>query len=136
MMMGGGVAIDLLALDANASEVSDNTLIASGVISALKLVYGLNDGNEVALAESNTTFENAKVLGITKTSANNGDPLEVLTFGKISDASFNFVRGTALFLTTLGNLSNTPPTVGFIVPVGYSLGNNTVFIKIEEPIEL
>lgn len=107
---------------------------ADGNISAIKAVYKTVDG--VALGEFNTTINESTIIGITRTSAADGDKLKYKTLGKLEDSSLNFPINDPLYLGANGLITNVAPTEGFRVRLGTSNGSNSMQILIEEPIEL
>lgn len=129
--------LDYFDTDGGSSTPSPNiteTKTASETISALKLVTAI-DATQVEVAEKDN-YPNSKVLGLALTAANIGEQVEVLLFGKHTDASFTFTLNEPLFLTSAGVISSIAPTTEFSVNIGHSLGAGAIFIDIQEQIEL
>lgn len=110
--------------------------IAGENISALKIVRALN-ATDVLKSESNSTFANAKCLGITLTGATSGNNIRIQFFGAVGDASFNFPVNAPLYLTTDGNITDDASLLTvYNTTIGYSLGAGAIFIDLQEPIAL
>ena len=107
---------------------------AAETISAVKAVY-VSGSEEVSRADKGTKPE-ATVIGISKHAANATEDIEVVTYGELQDSSFTYTAGESIYLDSSGNLTTTAPTVGFLTKIGTALGNNKIFIDIQEPIEL
>jgi len=126
--------LDLIA-EAAPTESVDLTRVCGQDVSALKLLVSDTDGR-VIYAEPNTTFEQSQVLGISLTAAVENDNILVRTFGLVQAAFFTYAAGTDLFLSASGAISDTPPSVGFRVLVGKSLGVGEIFIDVRETVVL
>ena len=110
------------------------TFIASGDISALKPVRAV-DLNTVILANDGSYTE-SRVIGVTTTSALDGEPIKVQLFGKLDDVSFTFPLNEPLFVDEFGNITDVFSLDDFHSKIGYSLGNGSIFVQPAEPIEL
>lgn len=112
-----------------------DTYIAGETISALQLIR-LDGSQQARVAEPNTTFEEAKVIGMAIGTATAGNEVQVLTFGILDDPFFNFPVNEPLFLATGGSVTDAEPIVGYNVTAGTSLGTGSIFINVREPIQL
>lgn len=121
-----------------ADAVSAKTLIlekeASESISALKLVY-LDSSLSCSLADSSISGK-INSCGVSINAGILGDIIKILSFGIIEDASFLFGVNEPLYLGTNGEITNIPPTTGYLTKIGYGLGAGSIYIKIEKPITL
>jgi hypothetical protein len=108
--------------------------VLSQVTSALRLVKVLANG-KVDLADS-LLYSDSQVYGITLQAGVADAEVDVLTFGPVSDVSFSFPINEPLFLTTSGNFSNVPPSVGHLSKIGYALDVGKIFIDIDYIIKL
>ena len=107
---------------------------ASVALSAHKFVIVTSSG--LAYADKNTLSQQDKILGMTITSAAAaGDPIDVVTSGKVSDPSLSFVAG-AVYLDTAGGYTQVRPTSGLWVMVGVAIDANTLDINIHLPVLL
>lgn len=113
----------------DAAKEIEATFTYGQTISALKLIYVGLDGR-VYPATSQTTYDEARVAGITKLSGNANDQRPVLVFGRIDDPSFTFPVNADLFLGTAGNIVATAPSTGHHKPIGRSLGLGSIFLDI------
>jgi len=111
------------------------TKIAGETISAIKAVY----------ADTNTTIKHSDksvagrqfCIGISKTAGIATSSIEVIIDGVLTDASFSgFTRNEPIFVGSSGALTQTPPTSGVLLEVGYYLGENKIEVEIKRPIIL
>mgnify|MGYP003630028416 CR=1 FL=1 len=107
---------------------------ADGNISAVKAVYATLGG--VALANNNIDFEQASVIGITRTSAISGNKITYQIIGKFQDSSLAFTLGSSIYLDVNGNLTDVAPASGFRTAIGTAGQSGTININIQEPIIL
>lgn len=110
------------------------TKITDENISALKLVTATSLTN-IELSESDT-FENSKVIGVSLSAAISGNSVNLIEYGQLDDVLFSFNLNTPLYLSSGGVITDTIPIIGFSVQIGHSLGAGSIFINIQEPIEL
>lgn len=115
-------------------ETTESLYTANETISALKAVYA--DTATTLRNADKAVYETSKVLGIAKNGASSGGSVGVVTYGPLSDASFVWAFGTAIYLNTSGGLTSTPPSSGHLVFVGHSMGIGKIFIRVNEPIIL
>ena len=112
---------------------SDMSLVAAANISALRAIT--TDANGEAIYASNDTLANAQVVGIATTSATTGGTVRVVMNGTVTDASWNWTKGT-VYLGSNGNLTQTAPTGGAIlVHVGRAITPTTLLIDIDTIIQ-
>jgi hypothetical protein len=107
---------------------------AGVTMSALKFVYVGVDG-KIYLGDSNSAVS-SEVIGITVNAGAADSLIDVLTFGPFFDVTFAFGYSNSLYLTTLGNVSTTSPTVGYRALVGKGLNDGQIFVDIDEVITL
>lgn len=90
----------------------------------------------VALGQSNDSSKSI-VFGISLEAGLSGEDIRVLMFGNITDSIFSGISlNDPFFLALNGLISSAIPISGYIVRLGTSNGDNSGFIKIEEPIEI
>ena len=106
---------------------------ANGDVSAVKAVY--DTGSGLSLANNNVDFQQAYVIGISRTSATDGNDLQYKIIGKFQDSSLSFAIGSQIYLDVNGGLTDVAPTTGFRVAIGVAI-NSGIQINIEEPIIL
>lgn len=121
----------------HAVQAVELTFIASTTIGLMQMVVSV-DGINVAPANNNTTVENARTLGIALNAATVGQSVTVLLFGTIANALFSAMTlNNPVYLPSTGYLTQTVPVApDFYVICGKYIGASTVFISIEEPIQL
>jgi len=84
--------------DSTTAERLTVTKIAGETISALQMVYADNDTD--VLVANNSTYNEAKTIGLALNAANATDDVTVLLFGQHEDNSFSFTLNEPLFLTS------------------------------------
>ena len=104
---------------------------AGETISALKVVY--EDNGELFLANN---LLDHRPIGISLSAGNVGDSITVITFGEVADASFLFASNETLFLNGSGSISSVSPLSGYLIELGYGLGNGKIFLNIKQQIVL
>ncbi len=108
--------------------------IALETISAIKCIY--HNGAGVLKGFNNGSFNEAQIIGITRTAATAGNQIKYYTEGRMDDSSFNFTAGAQLYLGLDGEITETAPTTGFRTKIGSALEVGAIMINIDEPIEL
>ena len=113
--------------------------IASGTILRGDLVRA-STLNHVTIADSASTVEDAYVLGAALNDADDGEDVEVLILGIISDPIFSvFAVNSTLFLDESGGVTDvrpTKPTKNYSTIIGKSLGGNELLVNIFPPTQL
>lgn len=88
------------------------------------------------LATSATAAHGAAVIGITTGAATSGAQVGVQCAGLMTDPSFSFTPGGAIYCGTNGVLTQSVPTSGFILQVGVAISATSIMIKICQPISV
>lgn len=135
---GDGKISPTLLPDSSASESAKLlkiSRVATTDVSALELVKA-DSATHSSVATSDSTFEDAQVLGLALTGATAGNSFEILLLGASSDGSFAFSLNAPLYLGIDGAITSTSPTSGHRVLIGKSLGVGQIFIEVTEPIIL
>lgn len=102
-------------------------------LSALQVVYYTSDST-VGLADS-TDLSKSYVAGIANNAANNGDSLDVVVDGPISDSGWTWTPGLPIFVNSSGGLTQTAPvSPENRVQVGHAISATEIDVNIEEPI--
>lgn len=111
---------------------SGNTVVckASTPIGGQRVV-SLNYDNE---AEYPLDFSRA--IGITKHAAVKGDNLTIQTSGLMYESSWDWIPERAIYFSMDGVLTQTVPTSGTILQIGFTVSAKEIFIKIGTPINL
>jgi len=84
------------------------------------------------MASSNTIADLGKVCGVSTVITQTGFVVAVVISGIVTNPSWNFQKGTPVFLNGL-TLSMTPPTTGFCQMIGLAKSPTSVFVQIHEP---
>lgn len=108
--------------------------ICTEAITSKRLVSA-DSGTHVSHAQSNDASK-SRVLGLALESGNIGDEVSILLFGNDTDVSYSFSLNDPLYLNLNGEFSSTPPSSGWLVNVASSNGTGSIFINIDEPIEM
>ena len=113
--------------------VIDTTLIASTSISALRCIT--TDGSGQAKYATPDTLANAVVIGVSTTSGTAGQNITIKTSGQLTDASWNWTKGS-VYLGANGVLTQTPASGGdIIVHVARAITATTIIIDIDTLIQ-
>ena len=129
--------VQKLAQAVDGLEVADiETVVAGETLSGHRFVTRNNDSK--VIRASSTIPDNASaVLGMTKHAVVEDAEVEVLREGVITEAGWTWTTPRApLFLTTDGLFSQTPPSEGFVLVVGYVVNTTTIFVKVGYPVFL
>ena len=110
------------------------SLIVAQTISALRIVSNLN--GQYDYANPLDPIASWSIVGITLQSINTGNLLTPVSNQPVTDQSWNWVRGSPVFLGPLGTLTQIPPVTGHLVVVARVFDPKTLFIHIEETIKL
>jgi hypothetical protein len=125
-----GIGLDTSGIVAESAASVVNTYTAGESISALKAVYELSG---VIYKAAPDTIQTASVVGITLTSANAGEQVQVLQYGVLQDAFLTFSPADLIFVTSNGAITNVAPASGYLTRLGRAINVNTVLIIIDSP---
>ena len=100
-------------------------------ISALKAVYAIN--GRAFIASSDNTSINDRMLGVVMEAGNIGYLGKVQVSGEMEDASWNWGNG-AIYLGINGNLTQTPPIIGFNCQVGVAISPTKMIVGIKNSV--
>lgn len=127
------VVTQILRGSAGANGVDGGTFIKDSAIAAVNLsghrMVCKNDDNQLIYA--NPHFDNYGVLGMTMGSASQNALGEYLISGAIEENSWSWVPGKPLFLQNNGQISQVPPSTGFLLQVGKALTPSKIFVQIQ-----
>jgi hypothetical protein len=115
-------------------SVSLPSLLVAQSLSALRIVANLN--GQYDYANPLDPIAAWSIAGISLQSINASGLLTPVNNQPVSDQSWNWVRGSPVFLGPLGTLTQTPPSTGSLVTVARVLDPKTLFIHIEDAIRL
>lgn len=120
---------EMIFVDAPTSGAGSNTslsLIADVNLSGHRAIALTAEGK--AIYADHTLSHSAVVIGITTGAAMAGATATVQTSGKLTEPSWNWVPGI-VYVGTSGGLTQTAPTVGFVMAIGTALSATEIFIQ-------
>lgn len=109
-------------------------LPATQNVSALRIISNVDD--EYVYANPLDAIASASVAGMSLQSINADEFLTPANNQPVTSQSWTWVRGSPVFLGANGTLTQTPPTIGYLVVVARVLSPQTLFVHIEDPIRL
>lgn len=105
--------------------------IAGETISQFKVVKVEND--LVFLGRSSNLGDNQKIVGVAVTGGNSGSIIKIQNDGELVENTWNWNEGS-IFVNEFGELTQTPPSTGFILKVGKALSPTKILINIQQAI--
>lgn len=91
---------------------------------------------QVSHASNTNAAHLQKVLGISLNAASAGDPVSVLRAGAATMVGWNWNVSLPLYLAEDGLITQTPPSSGFSLIVGFAETPTSVIVRFREPIIL
>lgn len=107
---------------------------AGEILSGHRMVV-LENG-ELFYADKTIEVHATKVLGMTTGATMQGAIAAVQTGGEIIEPSWTWTLDVPVWLSTNGLLSQTPPTSGFSLIIGFPISSTKLLIRISEPLFL
>jgi len=95
----------------------------------------LNADSKVIYADNTEPTHANKVLGMTTGAATVGD-VPVQRGGRLIEPSWSWILDTPIWLSSSGLMTQTPPSTGFSMIVGFPITATEIFIGIREPLFL
>jgi len=112
------------------------TMIAETNLNGLRVVASSDNFiGQAVYADHNDISQSTKVLGITRGAVLAGNSVEVIDGGSINDPSWIWTDGP-IFLGANGLLTQTAPSVGFVMMVGKAVSATRISLNIDRPIIL
>ena len=131
----GGLKIDSSWLETTTLPGAFNPALPSAQnISALRIVSSLN--GQYGYADPLDPIAAWAIAGISLQSVSTGGLLAPANNQVVADQSWNWVRGSPVFLGANGTLTQISPITGYLVTVARVFDSKTLFIHIEDPIKL
>jgi hypothetical protein len=119
--------------DGGAAQINEFDATAGEDLSALKVVALINE-RVYRVSSSDLTKKNM-ACGITSSSAYQGRKVFVATAGVLYDATFNWDVTKMIYVGEFGNLTQTPPAVGFCQVVGTPVTSKGIKINMQQSVE-
>jgi hypothetical protein len=114
---------------------SDLSIVAAVALGGHRIV--VPDENGKAIYADNTILSHAnKVLGMTTGAVAESGTATVRIEGEITESSWTWTLDIPVWLSTNGLMTQTPPTTGFSLIIGFPISATKLFIDIREPIFL
>jgi hypothetical protein len=111
------------------------TATASINLSALRAVI-LDNAGQFAYADSGTPSHAYRVAGILPYAISQGAEGIAYRLGEITDAVWNWTRGSPIYLGTNGQLTQTPPATGILLVLAQPVSATTINLLQPVPILL
>lgn len=115
----------------------------SGVTSSFEAGETLSGHRSVIVVEDKAYYADCtipghanSVYGITKGAALIGSTVIVQRSSELEEPSWSWVVGIPIWLSTAGLLTQSPPSSGFSLILGFPITSTKLFINIREPIFL
>jgi hypothetical protein len=108
-------------------------VIAGQTISALRAVRASPAGVVYA---SSGDLDAGAVLGVSLTSGNAGQPINVQTSGALEDSTWNWIAGWRVFLGLAGALTHVPAPNGAHISIGVAITATKLLVRLEDAIVL
>src|SRR5205085_1073647 len=100
-----------------------------------RAVVADTNGNAVYADSSEPSHANA-VIGITTGAASEGAAVSVQNIGEMIEPSWQWAPDIPIYINANGILSQTAPTTGFSLVVGFAVTSTRIIIHITQPIIL
>ena len=118
------------------SELGSSVIRTAGeAIGGHRMVYVASSGN-VMYADCSQITHAHRVFGLTINAAVSGESVNVQLRGIVENSGWSWDLGKEIFLGENGLLTQTPPTAGYILWVGYPVSQTSMDIRIGQAIIL
>ena len=134
--------LDFYTSDALSAQVLVLKRLANETISAMKVVY--LDTPDTCKEAGYETEDQSTAIGIAMNAGQAGDEIKILSFGIVEDPFFQFDLNIPLFLGSDGYIISGEEleeqrllgNAEWGTYLGYGLGTNRIYVKIERSIKL
>lgn len=99
-------------------------------------VVAMNSDGKAEYADQTNAAHINKVLGITTSAVNADEIASIVRGGEVTEPSWSWTVTLPVFLGTNGLLTQTQPSTGFSLIVGFPVATTKLFVSIREPIAL
>lgn len=118
------------------TQTADVVQYTAGVSLGGHRIVVLDNSALAIYADSSTIGHLNKVLGITVGAVSAGGLASIQTSGEITELSWAWTLGAPIFLGLTGLMTQTPPTSGFSLVIGFPITSTKIFINIREPLTI
>jgi len=94
----------------------------------------VNTDDELEYADCDILSHGHRIYGISQNAGAAGDLITVLLRGEIENTGWAFDIEKPVFLGSSGLVTQTPPTSGFVLNVGYALASTILDVRIQLPL--
>lgn len=112
-----------------ATKIANETLGGHRVVAS-------NGSTGVLYADKDTLGDLPIVLGITSGAANNGDPVDIVLRGDMTEGSWSWTPNEFVYLGTNGALTQATPSSGFLLVIGTAIAPTVLNVRLGVPIKL
>jgi hypothetical protein len=110
----------------------ENTRIAYQSIQGHRVIANRNGLADICDVLDINSCKNA--IGIGLNAAAIGEAVTIVSFGEISESSWQFITDAPVFLGPNGTLTQTIPQAGIFLQVGIAQSATSIFVDISNPI--
>ncbi len=116
-------------------EVVSKAYTAGATVNGHRAVV-FDDEHRVVHAEPGTLYNAGRVVGITTGSAVEDAAVTVHSYGELTEPSWSWTVHGDVFLGAGGVLTQSVPTSGAVLRLGYATAATSMFVDIDDPIYL
>jgi len=115
------------------NPLSDNTFVSvAGQDLAINRVVIIDTDSWAYYVDPTNMDHELKVVGLTMRASAIYNNCIIRTRGKVFDASWTWQTSLPVYVSTLGQLTQDIPTVGFVRQIGMAIDINSIFIDIKD----
>jgi hypothetical protein len=111
------------------------TATAGEILGGNRVVRIADDGT-IYYASCAEITHRSRIVGITRGALALAASGDVQTYGLMIEPGWTWTIGSPIYLTTNGNLTQTPPSSVFLIEVGYPMSATSMFIRIGDAVVL
>ena len=123
-------ALEMLSRRAKLQEITATAATAIGTFRAV----AFRPDDQVELADHDTPAHLSRLAGITLNAVSAGTPSRICVEGTLSHSGWQWTPGAPVFVGRNGELTQSPPTSGFLQHLGFALGRDSLLVQVERPI--
>lgn len=106
-----------------------DSIIAGAILSANKVIIA-NDSGQAVVADKDVDGDRSRVLGLTQSSASLGASVKYTISGIHTNDTWTWTMGMPVFLGNTGELTQTVPTTGFLMVIGFPVSATKLNVRI------